>query len=427
MSGEEQSGGWTERVVRLAAALGANPVRVRWKLQSLQERLRAGRRRVGSRKEQLEYRHQICPHCGSLQDGAATVCLRCNQSLSSRPVRVVQQVGGLLGLTPTRLLMLLCVLGYAWVLATGESSSFFNLSGRDLVRWGGNAAWLTLDGGWWRLATYMLLHGGIWHIGFNLYALHIIGPLTEQIYGPRRLLLLFWVTGVLAGITSLGVGILASLTGGGVLGWVFPQGVSISASGSIMGLTGVMAAWGHRSRTTVGLQIRNVMLRWALYTLIFGLLIRADNGAHFGGFVAGGLLGLLLDPQRFPARSPLARRLWDHAGPLGLALVLATALAIPATPWLTSVGGATAWLREVQVGRARVAERVVPACTLLEEGKLDQSLAVFARTIGVEARTPEQQVALVGELVEACDAFRQRRAESGPASAPVGAASAQAP
>ena len=131
--------------------------------------------------------------------------------------------------------------------------------------------------------------------------------------------------------------------------------------------------------------------------------------------------------QTLRRAAPVGRLDMFRASVGAMAGVLATALAIPATPWLTSVGGATAWLREVQVGRARVAERVVPACTLLEEGKLDQSLAVFARTIGVEARTPEQQVALVGELVEACDAFRQRRAESGPASAPVGAASAQAP
>jgi membrane associated rhomboid family serine protease len=37
------------------------------------------------------------------------------------------------------------------------------------------------------------------------------------------------------------------------------------------------------------------MIKWAIYGLIFGLLVRADNIAHAGGFATGFLLGGVME------------------------------------------------------------------------------------------------------------------------------------
>jgi rhomboid protease GluP len=47
------------------------------------------------------------------------------------------------------------------------------------------------DGEYWRLWTVTLVHADILHLGFNMYALWIAGPLVEQIYGPVRMLLVY--------------------------------------------------------------------------------------------------------------------------------------------------------------------------------------------------------------------------------------------
>ena len=36
------------------------------------------------------------------------------------------------------------------------------------------------------------------------------------------------------------------------------------------------------------------MLKWALFAFVFGILVGADNAAHFGGAICGAILGMLL-------------------------------------------------------------------------------------------------------------------------------------
>src|SRR5690242_562492 len=54
---------------------------------------------------------------------------------------------------------------------------------QQLLQWGANAGPLTLSGQWWRLVTYMFVHGGILHIGFNMWCLWDLGALCENLYG----------------------------------------------------------------------------------------------------------------------------------------------------------------------------------------------------------------------------------------------------
>ena len=53
--------------------------------------------------------------------------------------------------------------------------------------------------------TYMFLHGSTWHLISNMFGLFIFGPLLEQVWGPKRFLIFYIVTGVGAGILYSGI------------------------------------------------------------------------------------------------------------------------------------------------------------------------------------------------------------------------------
>ena len=83
----------------------------------------------------------------------------------------------------------------------------------------------------WQLVTYMFLHGGFFHIFFNMFALWIFGAELERIWGTRYFLKFYFVTGVGAGVLT----VLFSL-----LPFDFAQqlqrSIIIGASGAIYGL-----------------------------------------------------------------------------------------------------------------------------------------------------------------------------------------------
>jgi membrane associated rhomboid family serine protease len=83
----------------------------------------------------------------------------------------------------------------------------------------------------WQLATYMFLHGGIFHILFNMLALWMFGTELERMWGTRYFLKFYFVTGIGAGALT----VLFSL-----LPFAFAEQVQrsiiIGASGAIYGL-----------------------------------------------------------------------------------------------------------------------------------------------------------------------------------------------
>jgi membrane associated rhomboid family serine protease len=83
----------------------------------------------------------------------------------------------------------------------------------------------------WQLATYMFLHGGIFHILFNMLALWMFGAELERIWGTRYFLKFYFVTGIGAAVLT----VLFSL-----LPFDFARQVqfsnTIGASGAIYGL-----------------------------------------------------------------------------------------------------------------------------------------------------------------------------------------------
>ncbi len=47
-----------------------------------------------------------------------------------------------------------------------------------------------------QVVTYMFMHGGIGHIFFNMFALFMFGRVLESVWGPRRFLIYYFVTGI---------------------------------------------------------------------------------------------------------------------------------------------------------------------------------------------------------------------------------------
>jgi len=52
-----------------------------------------------------------------------------------------------------------------------------------------------------QIVTHMFMHGGFWHIFFNMYALFIFGPILENVWGPKRFFIFYMVCGLGAAFT----------------------------------------------------------------------------------------------------------------------------------------------------------------------------------------------------------------------------------
>ncbi|MFH1463988.1 MAG: rhomboid family intramembrane serine protease [Pseudomonadota bacterium] len=317
---------WIEFVVRLGKALGMNPVRIRWKLRTWQDRQKGRGKRVADKAKAVRRAHKTCPACNGISAADDKVCAHCGAKLHSRPVdimaRALRQFN--LGFGTETVLVALFVLAYALVMTGGEASTLWSLDTHDLIHAGANyysvepgipwsqypwQARPTLDLQYFRLLTYAFLHAGLVHIGFNCVALLFIAPPVREIYGGAKALITFLAAALMAGTFSL---VWATL--------MQRDMVSIGASGGIAGLIGMMAVWGHLDRTHLGIRIRNSMLRWILYMFIFGFVMGADHAAHVGGLLAGGLLAMALPVSIRRAESTP----WRVAAAAGWAVVSAT-------------------------------------------------------------------------------------------------------
>jgi len=129
----------------------------------------------------------------------------------------------------------------------------------------------------WRIVTSGFLHGGLVHIGFNMYLLFMLGPQLERGFGSLRFSMMYF----------------GSLFGGAlaVLAFDFAQ-PTLGASGAVLGLAGAMfvALWGRgvspRQSPVFGL----VVLNLALPLLIPGI----SFWGHLGGVVAGAAMAFVL-------------------------------------------------------------------------------------------------------------------------------------
>ena len=129
---------------------------------------------------------------------------------------------------------------------------------------------------WYRLITVALTHGGLMHLGFNMYSLYILGTPIESAYGRNKFLIIFTV--------SLVTGSLASV--------FFNNGnfVSVGASGAVFGLFGAFLIVGK----TICADIREIAIIIGLNFVVGFILGGVDWRAHLGGLFGGALAAQLI-------------------------------------------------------------------------------------------------------------------------------------
>ncbi|HTP46626.1 MAG TPA: rhomboid family intramembrane serine protease [Casimicrobiaceae bacterium] len=136
----------------------------------------------------------------------------------------------------------------------------------------------------WQLVTYAFLHGGLLHLGFNMFALYMFGGPIEQVFGGRRYTFYYFVCVVSAAIAQLAV---SALTG-----TVYP---AIGASGGVFGVLLAYAIYFPRNRIMlifppIPMPARVFVLVYAALELFFGVTGTQEGVAHFahlGGLVGG--------------------------------------------------------------------------------------------------------------------------------------------
>lgn len=58
---------------------------------------------------------------------------------------------------------------------------------------------------WWQPVTHLFMHGGFFHLFFNMYTLFFFGSVLERVWGPKKFLLFYFVTGIGAALVHMGV------------------------------------------------------------------------------------------------------------------------------------------------------------------------------------------------------------------------------
>lgn len=190
---------------------------------------------------------------------------------------------------------------------------------QQLLAVGGGFGPLLAEGQWWRLLSATVLHAGLMHLAFNLWALWNGGQFAERVFGNTGFLALYLLSG-------LGSSLLSAT--------VKPVAVSVGASGAIFGIFGALFAFVLLHRGVFPPEFlreqRNSLLGFVGYNVLFGFFMvpNIDLSGHVGGFLIGMAAGAVLQRDLLHPKAHRARRV---LGTAALAGVLA--LAAVGTLW----------------------------------------------------------------------------------------------
>ncbi len=138
----------------------------------------------------------------------------------------------------------------------------------------------------WQVFTYQYLHGGFYHIFFNMLMLWMFGAELDRLWGPRRFFVFYTLGGIGAGLTQL---FLSPFFGGAA--------PTVGASGSIYA---VMLAYAITFPNRmllifplfIPVKAKYLMIILVAMDFILGITTTSDVAhlAHVGGALAGWLL-----------------------------------------------------------------------------------------------------------------------------------------
>lgn len=180
----------------------------------------------------------------------------------------------------------IAVYGLLMLLAGFDTGVYGDLTLRYGAKINGNI----VNGEYWRLVTPIFLHGGIAHLLINCFSLNAIGSITENIFGRRRFLVIYFSAGILGSLGS----------------FCFSAYPAVGASGAIFGLLGAMLYLGVQNPEFMRSGFGKDILALAVLNLAYGFSATGiDNFGHLGGLVGGFLAtgALLPRVERFSVNS----------------------------------------------------------------------------------------------------------------------------
>ena len=192
----------------------------------------------------------------------------------------------------------------------------------------------------WRLVTATFVHYSLLHLGMNVMSLVMLGRLVEPWYGAGPFL---GVCLTIGGLGNLVGGLLRLLVAwarpwvaatnlvklwpglaeGGIAGPIEHTG---GGSTILLGLLGLAAVVGWRSRTRIGGYLARQMVVLLGFTAILGIVFSnlIDNYGHAGGAIVGAALGFVHRPMvRASERRPVRRLSWTLVGVLSASCLVA--------------------------------------------------------------------------------------------------------
>lgn len=141
----------------------------------------------------------------------------------------------------------------------------------------------------WQPISYMFMHGGFWHLFFNMYSLFIFGMAVEKILGTKRYLILYFLCGLGAAAAQLGVQAMDPAIQGAP---------TVGASGCIYGVIIAFAMIFPQAQLTLLFPPVTLSAKWMaiifigieLFTGVTGTNQGVAHFAHLGGALVGFLL-----------------------------------------------------------------------------------------------------------------------------------------
>jgi rhomboid protease GluP len=264
-----------------------------------------------------------------------------------------------------------------------------------LVSWGGNIGPLTTNGEWQRLLTSMFVHAGFFHLVVNLMGLAAVGFITERLVGSLTFASAYFAAGLMSSLVSVSVD---------------PLGLSVGASGAIMGIYGLLLVVSvrdivHASETRMPL----VLAKWLSPLFALFLLYAAASGSiPFAGELAGfavGVAGGIAVTYGVTEPKPHVRRI---AMATGGAVVIAAVYAVPLAgiddvrPEITMVATTedrTARLYETEVARFRKGRTSATALVQTIDSTIIPELRLADARLKELDKVPDEQQPMVDRAV----------------------------
>lgn len=136
---------------------------------------------------------------------------------------------------------------------------------------------------YFRLFTSMFIQGDAFLFPVSMYALYMVGKITEPIFKKNQFLMIFIISGLVGNIFMLVSEV---------------NTIGFGAGASIFGLTGAYFAWVLEGKRYESLFIQKILFRFVMINMLLCLLPGISVFSHIGGGISGFLLGILFSRKK---------------------------------------------------------------------------------------------------------------------------------